>query len=187
VARDRLSALQACNLRYHHAARLVPGISGYRSDIFASTILLHEAANVLPPTICPALSRREKQLSSQCYTSLAASVSEIPRYGCLEVSSMLHYVLSKGMARKHAVWSQELPSTSSRLTLAREYRQYGAIPQSATTPGSRCQVYTSSSTSKVREDWTVLLPWHRDIRPPPNVLLSIITTSSLPIIVSTIG
>jgi hypothetical protein len=68
---------------------------------------MHEAPGVLLPTICPALSRREKQLSIQRNTNLAASVSEIPRHGCLEVSSMLHYVLSKGMARKHVVWSQE--------------------------------------------------------------------------------
>jgi hypothetical protein len=43
-------------------------------------------------------------------------------------------------------------------------QQYGVIPQSATTFGRSCKVYTSSSTSKVREDWAVLLPWYQIIR-----------------------
>jgi hypothetical protein len=104
---------------------------------------------------------------------------------------------SKGMARKHAVWSQESPSSSSRLMairtlpalwlvycychlrfeslsepfLVRGYRQYGAVPQSATTFGCRCQVYPSSLTSTVRGHWAVLLPWYRNIHPSNEHLI----------------
>jgi hypothetical protein len=93
--------------------------------------------------------------------------------------------------------SQESPSTSSRLmairklsalwlvycyhnlrfeclskpSLVRGDQQYGAIPQSATTFGRSCKVYTSSSTSKVREDWAVLLPWYENIRPSNERLI----------------
>jgi hypothetical protein len=174
---------------------------------------MHVAAGILPPTICPALRCRENRPPSQRYFSLAASVSEIPRHECLKVSSMLPYVLSKGMARKHVVWSQESPSTSSRLMVIRKssalwplycyhdirfesmskpilvcgYRQYGAIPQSVTNFGSRCQVYTSSSTSKSEKIRLFYFPsvgCTSVFR--TNVLLSIIATSSLLIIMSKI-